>query len=141
MATCGAAVVSFVALTLLAVAGLAVSLLGAVMLVVLFASTGVAALLMRRLIEGHGIAEPLASQYVLGSRCREVPALPELHEVVEVASARALRDLAESQRLPVLRHEDAGAASITYLTIDRQGTAYRWQPVFKEVGTRPAGPD
>lgn len=124
---CASGVVTFVGLTLLVAAGLVFSVVAAAIAVLLVASLTTVAVLMRRLADGHGVAEPLASQYVLGARCWDVDELPEVPDVVEATGPHALRDLIEQHRTCVLRHLGTDG-SVSYLTIDRDGVAHRWHP-------------
>ncbi|MEY3734921.1 MAG: hypothetical protein RL347_2280 [Actinomycetota bacterium] len=79
----------------------------------------------KRLADGWGVPEPLASSYALSSRCWEVEMLPEVADIVECRSALDLRAVTEKGRLPILRRRN-GDGTATYLTITVDGIGYRW---------------
>ncbi len=94
--------------------------------IVFFISAVVCQWLYQRLVNGRGLAEPQASRAVLSAYCWDVESLPESDVVEEMVSARALRDLADRLRIPIIRVGSENEGEETYFTITPDGVGHRW---------------
>ena len=97
------------------------------------AAATIATVLVYRLYDGRGIPEPRHLLYALSGRLDLVSELPALDDAaVDVASAVALRSLAEHYRLPVLHHVDLDARTHTFLLVTGSHGSYRWSAPRQE---------
>ena len=109
---------------------------GAVGLVALAWSGGLTVHLVQRLYDGRGLPEPQRSLYALSGRLRLLTELPAVDDDVhDVASALALRTIAESRRLPVLHTVDPDADRHEFLVLTADHGAFRWAASRSSPGT------
>jgi hypothetical protein len=100
---------------------------GAVGLLALAWSAVLTLHLVQRLYDGRGLPEPQRSLYALSGRLRLISELPAVDDdVQDVASALALRTIAESRRLPVLHTVDPDAGRHEFLVLTADHGAFRW---------------
>jgi signal peptidase I len=87
---------------------------------------GYVVFLFARLYDGRGVAEPLKSYWTLSERLWIVAELPEVESPEVVSSARALRDVAERHRSPVLVHIDAKSRRHRFLVMTARRGNFMW---------------
>jgi signal peptidase I len=129
------AVATLAAIALVGLLGASHTLAGVRALVALAAlgwAGGLTLRLSARLYDGRGVPEPRRLSYALSGRLRRVEELPRPEaldgEPREVASAVALRALAEEHRLPVLHRVDPDTGQHEFLLITVRHGAFRWAP-------------
>ncbi len=115
---------------------------GVALVAVLWAGTTTVVMLYR-LYDGRGVAEPTRSVQALSGRLYRVEEFPELYEPAELMdSAVALRAIAERYRLPVLHRIDPQTGEHEFLLITQGHGQYYWSamPVSPPAEAAPDPP-
>ncbi|HLP24011.1 MAG TPA: signal peptidase I [Microbacteriaceae bacterium] len=75
-----------------------------------------------RLFDGAGVAEPEKSLRALSGRLYRVPERPTVRRIEPLANVKALRDIAEGERLPVLHYVSEDGVHEFFVLTARRGT-------------------
>ena len=95
--------------------------------------------MLHREFDGGGVAEPEKSLSTLSGRLRLIDSFPDLDaSPVPVASAEALRTLAENHRLPVLHRFDALTGEHEFLVITARHGSAEWTAPLPTFGAHSA---
>lgn len=90
-------------------------------------------LMVYRLYDGWGVAEPSKSMYALAGRLHLVNELPQFDQAESVKSAVALRTIAEKYRLPVLHQVHPVTGRHSFMLITVQEGVFLWSPPSRRM--------
>lgn len=101
----------------------------------LIISSIITSLVILRLFDGHGFAEPTASSLALSGKLYRVDDLPKsINEAKSVKSARELRKISDDYRLPVLHHVSEEKGTETFMLITSKKGSFKWVPPQHSLG-------